>query len=155
MRPQLKPFLGHKCHFSARVREFGFVRGPYRRGEPTICLCGLYLYSPGNETVHVGHAWAHVGKTIAAFNPRYGDRIEFDAWVREYRKVDAKTREEWLDYSIRRLSNLTLISPGNGRDFAYFCKKMLRLRADIFVTDNITVPGTAPIPEGRREPCIA
>jgi hypothetical protein len=136
LRRHLVPFLGCKCQFSGRVREFGHFCTTYRKGEPTVCLRNVILYIPDGEMAPIGHVWSPAGKTVAAFNPRVGDWIAFNAWVREYRKVDVKTGEAWFDYSIGRLSNLDLTSAVKGPSFA----DHLSMLSGKFITDRSVVP---------------
>ncbi|RJE46824.1 hypothetical protein A7K50_12430 [Dehalobacter sp. MCB1] len=119
MRSQLQPFLGCKYPFSATVDAFGLRKVPYRGDEPTICLRDVLLYA-GSFAVPVDHIWAYVGKSIARFNPRKGDRISFNAWVREYTKLNKNTGEEKIDYCIDRLSAFSLIKNNGGPDFMTF-----------------------------------
>jgi hypothetical protein len=77
--------------------------------------------SLGSVIVPVDHVWATVGKTFARFNPCVGDRISFNAWVKEYYKFNCRRGEERLDYCICRLSNFDTVSSDNpGKDFAAF-----------------------------------
>lgn len=135
LRQHLKPFLACKRHFSGRVRKFGRVCLPYRKGVPTICLRNVLLYLPDGEMAHIGHVWVHAGKTIAAFDPRVGDWISFDARVYEYHKADG------FDYGICRLSNLDLLSAGRGPSFEDHLS-MLMLSGE-HTTYEVGVPCTA------------
>lgn len=121
MRSQLQPFLGCKYLFSATVDSFGLRKVPYRGAEPTVCLRDLLLHVPNSVIVPIDHVWANVGKRFARFNPQKGDRICFNAWVREYYKYNRNTGEERLDYCIDRLSNFDLVSSNcSHADFATF-----------------------------------
>ena len=140
MRRQLMPFLGCKYLFSASVEKFGLRTVAYRGAEPTMLLKDLCLHT-GTVIVPTDHVWTYVGKTIAGFNPRRGDRIAFNAWVREYQKYNSNIGEFRLDYCIARLSNLDLISAGEGQSFADYWTKLSR--SGKFVTDRIVVPCTA------------
>ncbi len=141
MRHQLMPFLGCKYPFSATVDKFGLRKLPYRGAEPTMMLKDLLLHS-GTVIVPVDHVWTYVGKNIARFNPRRGDRISFNAWVREYYKYNYKSGEEQLDYCIDRLSALDLVAGGDeGQDFATFWNQLKRSRK--FISDRLVVPCTA------------
>lgn len=125
MRHQLQPFLGCKYLFSATVDKFGLVKRPYSGEGPTVCLRDVLLHVPGSVIVPVDHVWATVGKTFARFNPSVGDRISFNAWVREYYKFNFRRGEERLDYCICRLSNFDTVSSDNpGKDFATFWRQV-------------------------------
>ena len=135
------PFLGSKHLFSATVDDFGLRKVPYRGAEPTICLRDVLLHS-GSVIVPIDHIWANMGKTLARFNPAKGDRICFNAWVREYHKYNYNTGEERLDYCIERLSKLDYVSRScSGADFASFWGRLQASRR--FITDRLEVPCTA------------
>jgi hypothetical protein len=141
MRTQLQPFLGCKYPFSARVADFGLRKVPYRGAEPTVCLRDVLLHS-GSVIVPIDHVWANVGKTFARFNPEKGDRICFNAWIREYYKYNYNTGEERLDYCIDRLSKFDFVEHScSGADFADFWNKLRASRR--FITDRLEVPCTA------------
>jgi hypothetical protein len=141
MRSQLMPFLGCKYLFSARVAKFGLRHVARRGAEPTMRLKDVLLHT-GTVIVPIDHVWTYVGKGIAKFNPRKGDRISFYAWVREYHKYDYESGQEKLDYCIERLSKLDLVSGGCcGQDFATFWSQLRQSRK--FITDRIVVPCTA------------
>lgn len=129
------PFLGRKASFSGRVRKFGRFCTTYRRGVATVCLRNVVLYHPDGEMVHIGHVWAPAGAIVAAFNPRIGDWISFNAWVHEYHKADG------FDYGICRLSNLDLMSAGRGPGFADHLSKLSL--SGKFITDRLEVPCAA------------
>jgi hypothetical protein len=141
MRSQLMLFLGGKYLFSARVAKFGLRHVARRGAEPTMLLKDVLLHT-GTVIVPVDHLWAYVGKNIARFNPRKGDRISFYAWVREYQKYDYESGLEKLDYCIERLSKLDLVSSGCcGQDFATFWNQLRQSKK--FITDRLVVPCTA------------
>ncbi len=121
MRNRLQPFLGCKYPFSATVGVYGLRKMPYRGAEPTVCLTDVLLHVPGSVIVHMDHVWANVGKTFARFNPGKGDRISFNAWIREYYKYNYNTGEDKLDYGVHRLSQLDFVERNFcGVDFATF-----------------------------------
>jgi len=152
MRAALIPFLDRKHPFSASVERFSLRRVPYRGAEPTMLLRELCLHTDA-AIAPIDHIWTHVGKIIAGFNPSRGDRIAFNAWVREYRKYNSDLGEYRLDYCISHLSNLELISAGEGQSFADYWTKLSR--SGKFITDRISVPCTGSIPERRDELCTA
>ena len=112
------PFLGRKASFSGRVRKFGRINTRYRRGVATVCLRNVVLYHSDGGSADIGHVWAPTGAIVAAFNPRIGDWISFNAWVHEYHKAGG------FDYGICRLSNLDLMSAGKGPSFADHLSKL-------------------------------
>jgi hypothetical protein len=134
MRRQLQLFLGCKYLFSGDVARFGLRKVPYRGAEPTMMLKNVLLHS-GTIIVPVDHVWTYVGKSIARFNPRKGDRIAFHAWVREYYKLNYNTGEESLDYCIAHLSALDLVTSNGGPDFASFWTLMRNSKK--FVTSSL------------------
>jgi len=130
MRSQLMPFLGCKYRFSGTVKRFGMKNMPYSGRAPTLMLKGLVLHT--SIEVPVDHAWATVGKRLADFNPRIGDVVSFNAWVREYHKFD-RNQDDWkLDYCINRLSGLELLEAGDGETFTAFWGRVLN--SGMFVT---------------------
>ncbi|MFA5378335.1 MAG: hypothetical protein WC455_21455 [Dehalococcoidia bacterium] len=134
MRRQLQPFLGCKYPFSATVDAFGLRKMPYRGAEPTVCLRDVLLHVPGSVIVPIDHVWANVGKTFARFNPRKGDRISFNAWVREYYKYNYNTGEDKLDYCIDRMSRLDFVERNFcGSDFVTFWALLKRSKK--FISD--------------------
>ena len=138
MRSQLMPFLGCKYLFSAHVAKFGLRHVARRGAEPTMLLRDVLLHT-GTVIVPIDHVWTYVGKGIAKFNPRKGDRISFYAWVREYNKYDYETGQEKLDYCIERLSKLDLVSSGCcGQDFVTFWSMLGQ--SGKFITDRVVVP---------------
>ena len=146
MRRQLQPFLGCKYLFSAEVEAFGLRKVPYSGEMPTVCLRDVLLYVPGSVIVPIDHVWVYAGKTFAKFNPSVGDRIGFNAWVREYYKYNCRRGEERLDYCINRLSNFDLVSSDNsGADFATFWRLLKESRRFISNTpfDLIALEGKA------------
>jgi hypothetical protein len=88
MRTQLRPLVGHKYPGSARVADFGLRNVIYRGAEPKMLLTNIRIQTESG-IVSIGHAWVGVTKTIAEFNPRRGDRIEFSGWVREYTRFNS------------------------------------------------------------------
>ncbi len=143
MRRELMPFLGSKYLFSAKVEKFGLRHQPYAGARPTMLLTDVLLHT-GTVIVRIDHVWTYVGKSIARFNPQKGDRICFNAWVREYHKYNYNTGDDKLDYCIARLSNLDLVSSNcSNADFATFWN-MLR-QSKKFVTNALdgVVPCTA------------
>ncbi|MFZ3149446.1 MAG: hypothetical protein WA137_10435 [Methanothrix sp.] len=134
MRRQLQLFLGEKYLFSADVAKFGLREVAYRGAAPTMLLENVLLHS-GTIIVPIDHLWTYAGKSIARFNPRKGDRISFNAWVREYYKTNYNTGEERLDYCIGRLSALDLVTSNGGPDFATFWNWMRNSRK--FVTNSL------------------
>ena len=128
MRRQLMPFLGCKYPFSATVAKFGLRKAAYRGAEPTMLLKDVLLHT-GTVIVPIDHVWTFVGKSIARFNPQKGDRISFNAWVREYSKYNYNTGEERLDYCIARLSKFDLVTrDSSGADFATFWNMLRQSR---------------------------
>ncbi len=136
MRRQLQVFLGGKYLFSGDVARFGLRKVAYRGAEPTMMLKNVLLHS-GTVIVPIDHVWTYVGKNIAGFNPRKGDRIAFNAWIREYSKYNYNTGEERLDYCITHLSALDLVAGGDGQDFATFWTHLMHSRK--FITDRLVV----------------
>jgi len=134
MRHQLQPFLGCKYRFSGAVAKFGLREVAYRGAKPTMMLENVNLHC-GTIAVPINHVWTYVGKSIARFNPRKGDRIAFHAWVREYYKTNYNTGEERLDYCIDRLSALDLVANNGGPDFATFWNWMKNSKK--FVTNSL------------------
>jgi hypothetical protein len=147
MRTQLRPLVDHKYPVSARVADFRLRNVIYRGAEPTMLLSNICIQTESG-IVRTGHCWVNVGKTVAEFNPRRGDRIEFNAWVREYTRFNIRTCEKTLDCAIGRLSGLRRVSPGEGEIFASYWTRIVR--SGKFVTDRICVPCTTPIPERGR-----
>lgn len=140
MRTSLQIFLGCKRPFTATVGKFGLRHQPYSGDQPTMLLKHLILHAHGGSEVPIDHVWVYVGKKIAKINPRRGDRLHFDARVREYHKFNRHTGKESLDYCIGHLANIERLQAGNGLDFATFWATLKESRK--FVTDRIEVPCT-------------
>ena len=107
MRRQLQIFLGGKYPFSATVSKFG-VR--YMPGglEACMLLFDVALHT-GSIIVVAPHCWTEVNSEVAQFNPRGGDRISFDATIKEYYKFNGQGLER-LDYNTGGLENIDLIT---------------------------------------------
>jgi hypothetical protein len=136
VRRQLQPFVGCKYPFSATVGDFGLRKVPYRGAEPTVCLRDVLLHVPGSVIVPIDHVWANIGKTFARLNPGKGDRVSFDAWIREYYKYSYYTGEDKLDYCIDRLSRLDFVERNFcSVNFAKFWTQLRRSRK--FVTNAL------------------
>jgi hypothetical protein len=140
MRTQLKSLVGRKYPVSARVADFRLRNVIYRGAEPTMLLTNIRIQTDVG-IVHSGHAWANVSKTVALFNPRRGDQIEFNTWVLEYTRFNIRTCEKTLDYTIGRLSGLHRVSLGEGVTFSDYWTRIVR--SGKFVSDKIHVPCTA------------
>jgi hypothetical protein len=107
MRRQLQLFLGGKYHFSATVGKFGLRYTPAGiRACMLLFDVGLHLDS---GVVMSQHIWTEVSSKVAEFNPRRGDRICFDATVKEYYKLNSQGLDR-LDYNASGLENLDLVT---------------------------------------------
>ncbi len=115
MRTQLQLFLGCKRKFSGRVTRFGLRHSYYGGAEPTVMLKNVTLHTSIN--IPIDHLWLAVGKRLCHRNPRIGDVISFNGWVREYHRFNARKATRSLDYCVARVSALELLQEGQGVDF--------------------------------------
>lgn len=122
MRRKLEPYKDQKAKFTATVGRFG-LKPAFRGGDqPTMLLKNIVMESEG-ERVAIDHAWVTVGKTIAKSNPKEGDRIEFNAWIKPYHHWDREIRAEIPDIGINRVSAISLDPIGSGQSFLDFWKE--------------------------------
>ena len=63
----------------------------------------------GTVIVVSQHIWTEVSPHVAEFNPHRGDRICFDATVKEYYKLNSQGLDR-LDYNAGGLENLDLVT---------------------------------------------
>lgn len=90
MREELKARAGKRGRFSAKVEKFG-AKSSYGYAKQTMLVTDVRDES-GNQVTD--HLWFTVGKQIRELELKPGDRIEFVATVRPYRKGYRGRRED-------------------------------------------------------------
>lgn len=95
MRSKLKDIDGLSMRFRAKVKKYG-TRVNYNGYPERTILCTDVSYADTNEIV-TDHVWLTCEKKIYSLKLKEGDRIEFDARVGEYEKLN----KALIDYGIR------------------------------------------------------
>ncbi len=108
MRRQLQLFLGGKYHFSATVGKFGLRYTP-EGIKACMLLFDVGLHLNSEAVVMSQHCWTEVSSIVAGFNPHRGDKISFDATIKEYYKLNSLGLDR-LDYNVGDLENIDLIT---------------------------------------------
>jgi hypothetical protein len=107
MRQQLQLFLGEKYRFAATVGKFGLRYTP--EGIKACMLLFDVAMHTGTVIVVSQHIWTEISPHVAEFDPRRGDRISFDATVKEYYKLNSLGLDR-LDYNAGGLENVDLVT---------------------------------------------
>ena len=107
MRRQLQIFLGGKYRFAATVGKFGLRYTP--EGIKACMLLFDVALHTGTVIVTAQHIWTEVSPNVAEFDPHRGDRICFEATVKEYYKLNSQGLDR-LDYNAGGLENLDLVT---------------------------------------------
>jgi len=80
MREGLLPLVGARVRFRARVGWWSGTTG----GTPKLLLEDVILASTGEYVAE--HCWLRSTPELVRADLKRGERVEFDAWVRPYRR---------------------------------------------------------------------
>jgi hypothetical protein len=105
MRTKLKPFVGKKITFSARVGRYGTRLNLNGKTVTTIAFEDVRLVKNGvvQSEILTCHIWKTLSPTIANSGISCGDLIMFDATVSVYEK------QYEFDYKLDRITNIEII----------------------------------------------
>jgi hypothetical protein len=116
MRKELEKIDGVRTRFTGIVAQFGKKENYRGRPSPTVMLKSV---RKGSGQFVTDHLWFVIGKRFEAIQLEIGDKIQFDARVKEYTKgykgyrdIDDEKPIE-TDYKLSHPTNIIKIEKNN------------------------------------------
>ena len=109
MRKKLKKFKGQRLKFCGTIDKFS--KKYYKHHEKTV-LCLINVTLAHNAECITDHVWMNMTEDLKRLKPKVGDKIKFNARVKEYWKgyVNDDNPYQERDFRLDRPTNIIKIS---------------------------------------------